>query len=94
MAEYSLSSTWYAEANAKQLQDVSNYIRTVANRLGCKSKDVLWTLPKDRAVKGKSRSKNLVRPMSYSVYKDKDGVKQSCWIAATTRATNDYYDKT
>ena len=94
MAEYSLSSTWYAEANARQLQDVSNYIRNVARSRGVQKEFVLWTAPKDRAVRGKSRSKNLIKPVGYTGYRDVNGVKQGCWIAATTRATNDYYDKT
>ena len=93
MAEYSLSSTWFAEANGKQLNDVSNYIRTIANRLGYTNQDVMWTVPKSRAVRGSNKTKKLVRPVSYSIYKDDDGVKKPCWLAAQTRATNIYRDK-
>lgn len=93
MNNYSLSSTWFSEANGVQLNDVSNYIRTIANRLGLTNKDVLWTVPKERAVRGKVKSKKLVRPIGYSEYKDEDGVKHTCWLAAQTRATNEYSDK-
>lgn len=93
MNNYSLSSTWYAEANGEQLKDVSNYIRTIANRLNLTSEYVLWTAPKERSVKGKNKSKKLVRPMSYTVYKDENGDKKPCWLAAQTRATNDFRKK-
>lgn len=93
MSEYSLSSTWFSEANGKQLNDVSNYIRTIANRMGYTNQDVMWTVPKGRAVRGANKSKKLVRPVSYSMYKDKDGTKKPCWLAAQTRATNIYSDK-
>lgn len=93
MNNYSLSSTWYSEANGKQLNDVSNYIRTIANRLNLSSSDVAWTAPKDRSVRSKVKSKKLVRPIGYSEYKDEDGVKKPCWLAAQTRATNNYSDK-
>ena len=93
MNNYSLSSTWFSEATGVQLNDVSNYIRTIANRLGLTNKDVLWTVPKERAVRGKVKSKKLVRPIGYSEYKDEGGVKHTCWLAAQTRATNEYSDK-
>lgn len=93
MSEYSLSSTWYNEANGKQLNDVANYIRTIANRLGYTNQEVMWSVPKSRAVRGSNKSKKLVRPVSYSVYKDSDGVKKPCWLAAQTRATNNYSEK-
>lgn len=97
MMDYSLSSTWFSEANGDMLNDVSNYIRNVARSKGFTKQDVLWTVPKERAVRGKVKSKNLVRPVGYTVYdaKDKDGkdIKKPCWLAAQTRATNDYSEK-
>lgn len=91
--DYSLSATWYSEANGTQLNDISTYIRSVARTGGFTNKEILWTVPKERAVRGKVKSKKLVRPIGYSEYKDDDGVKKTCWLAAQTRATNDYSDK-
>ena len=93
MSNYSLSSTWYSEANGQQLKDVGNYIRTIANRLDYPSKDVLWTAPKGRSIRGTNKSKKLVKPNSYTLYKDDYGVKKPCWLAVQTRATNEFCDK-
>lgn len=101
MENYSLSSTWYAQASASQLKDVANYIRTCAKSRGITGESVSWTAPKSRSVKGKNKSKNLVRPVSYNEYTvkevDSEGkvvdVKKPCWLAAQTRATNDYHEK-
>lgn len=93
LMNYSLSSNWYLTANATMLKEVGKYIRNVCRNGGFKSKDVLWTLPKSRAVKSGSKTKNLVRPVSYSFYEDENGDKKPCWIATQTRATNDYRTK-
>jgi hypothetical protein len=93
LINYSLSATWYSEANGKQLNDISTYIRSVARTGGFNNSEILWTAPKERSVRGANKSKKLVRPIGYSVYKDDEGNKKSCWIAAQTRATNDYREK-
>lgn len=93
LMNYSLSSNWYLTANATMLKEVGKYIRNVCRNGGFKSADVLWTLPKSRAVKSGSKTKNLVRPVSYSFYEDENGDKKPCWIATQTRATNDYRTK-
>lgn len=97
MMDYSMSSTWYSEANGDMLKDIANYIRNTARSRGLTKQDVLWTVPKERAVRGKVKSKKLVRPVGFTVYdaKDKDDkeIKKPCWLAAQTRATNDYSEK-
>lgn len=74
-------------------KEVGKYIRNVAKGGGFANGDVLWTLPKNRAVRGNVKSKNLIRPIGYSFYEDENGDKKPCWIATQTRATNDYRTK-
>ena len=86
---YSLSSTWWDSATKKQVNDVSNFIRTNCMQLGLKGDDVLWTVPKDRAIQAKGKTKTLVKPKGYIT-----GVKHpSCYLATTVRATNVYHYK-
>ena len=89
LMQHSLSTTWFAEANSKDLNEVTNYIRNTCKVYGMTKDDVVWTVPKFRAVKVGNSSKNLIRPMGYSQNSD----KETNWLAAQTRATNDYYDK-
>lgn len=89
LMQHSLSTTWFAEANSKDLSEVTNYIRNTCKVYAMTKDDVVWTVPKFRAVKVGNSSKNLIRPMGYSQNSD----KETNWLAAQTRATNDYYDK-
>ena len=89
LLNYSLSSTWWSEANAKQINDVANYIRTGSRKHGLTADDVLWTIPKARAVKQRGQSKNVMKPMSYT----RDSQGAHCYLSAMTRATNDYHHK-
>lgn len=86
---YSMSSTWWSEANANQINDVANYIRSTARTNGMTADDVLWTIPKARAVKQKGQKRNLMKPMSYT----RDSAKNTCFLSAQTRATNVYHEK-
>lgn len=83
---YQMSSSWWADANGGQIKDVSNYIRNIAKNNDVSRDDFVWTVPKFRAVKTNSKSKNLVRPLGYS----KTTAKEPCYLSAQTRATNDY----
>lgn len=89
LLDYSLSNTWWNEANAKQINDVANYIRACGRNHGMTADNVLWTIPKARAVKQRGQSKNLMKPMSYT--RDSNG--NHCYLSAMTRATNDYHYK-
>jgi hypothetical protein len=89
LTQHSLSSTWFAEANGKDLSEVSNYIRNTCKVYGMTKDDVVWTVPKFRAVKIGNNNKNLIRPIGFS----QDSKKETNWLAAQTRATNDFYDK-
>lgn len=86
---YSLSSTWWESANKKQVNDVANFIRTNCMQEGLKGEDILWTVPKDRVIQAKGKTKALVKPKGYIT-----GIKHpSCYLAATVRATNEYHYK-
>lgn len=87
--DYSMSATWWMEASNKQINDVANFIRTNARSRGFVADDILWTIPKSRAIKQGGQKKNLLKPMSYT----RDSNRQTCYLSATTRATNDYHKK-
>ena len=86
---YSMSATWWDEATTQQINDVSNYIRTVARNNNFTAKDVLWTVPKSRAIKTGFHKKSLVSPKGFT----KDKEKGHCFLSAQTRATNIYHYK-
>ena len=87
--DYQQSSTWWSEANAKQINDIANFIKTNSLSLGLKGEDVCWTAPKSRSVKVGSQKKNLLKPKG--CIQDKEG--NPCYLAAQTRATNLYDNK-
>ena len=86
---YSLSSSWWTEANSDQIKHVKNYIESSAKKCGMLSNDVCWTLPKSRAIKSKGANKVVVKPQGYT--KDSNG--NPCYLSVITRATNDYAHK-
>lgn len=91
MEGYSLSSSWWKDASSKQINDVSNFIRTNCRNFNLKGRDVLWTAPKNRSVPSSSPSnKNTLKPSGYII----DAVDNTpCFLSATTRATNDFDHK-
>jgi len=89
IVDYSMSATWWNEANAKQINDVANFIRATSRSNGLTADDILWTIPKSRAVKQRGQKKNLMKPMSYT----RDSERDHCYLSVTTRATNTYYYK-
>lgn len=89
IVDYQQSSTWWSEANAKQINDIANFIKTNSLSLGLKGEDVCWTAPKSRSVKVGGQKKNLIKPKGY--IQDKEG--NPCYLAAQTRATNIYDHK-
>lgn len=91
MKSLGLSSSWYKseKANSKTLAVVSNYIRYVAKQSGLDAKYVAWCVPKYRAEKPKGSKTILVKPNGFI----EDSSKKSCFLSATTRATNDYRHK-
>lgn len=90
LSKYSLSSTWYEEANKKQLDEVAKYISNVGRTNKALFEDLMYTLPKGRHV-GVS-TKNLVKPPKF-YRKRVDKQWETCWLATQTRATNDYKHK-
>lgn len=89
LMDYSMSATWWAEASGEQIKHVKNYIETTAKKYGMLADDVLWTLPKSRAVKMGNNGKIIVKPKGYT----KDSNREPCYLASNTRATNIYAHK-
>lgn len=90
LKDYSLSSTWYEEANKEQLNEVSKYISNIGRAYKVPFTDMMYTIPKHRHV-GAS-TKNLVKPPKY--YRKRiDKEYNYCWLAAQTKATNDHKHK-
>lgn len=108
LKNFNLTSYWWEHKSTEKdgISKVQNYILRNArkysngdNRLVC------WTIPKDRAkgVSTASKTTKLVNPVGYVFSKekvdDKNGektkvVKNPCWLAQNTRATNNFAHKT
>ena len=86
----SFSSNWYL-TSTNDLSIVSNYIRNVCRAEDAKAKDVMWTT-KGSFVNNET-SRRLVKPAGYLKYKDKTGEKKSCWVGCSSKATNEYQNK-
>lgn len=87
---YSMSSSWYkSKSTAKDLNEISKYIRNVCIASKLDATEVAWCVPKDRVTKTSRNNKSLVKPHSYT--KDSEG--NSCYLSATMRATNLYRHK-
>ena len=89
---WGLTSSWYSKATKSQLDAIAKHIRNTAIKAGADFDDLMYTLPKDRHIRIGSKESNLVKPKGY-YQKRVDGVYQYCWLAAQTRATNDYAHK-
>lgn len=90
ITDYSLSATWWNDANGVQIKQVQNFIETTGRNLGLCADDICWTLPKSRAVKQNNQGKILVKPKRFI----RDSNKNPCYLSSNTRATNLYAHKT
>ena len=88
--QHKLTSTWWSEANGEMIKEVKNFTETTCRSLGVKGDDVLWTVPKDRAVKQNNHGKILFKPRGFII--DSEG--GSCYLSSNIRATNEYAHKT
>lgn len=87
--KYSLSSSWYsAKATSNDLKVVSDYIRSSCMKAKVLSDEVLWCVPKAYSEKTRSNAK-VVSPRGYRV----DSNKETCFLSANVRATNNYAHK-
>lgn len=97
----SLSKSWYMrqkEDSFKKLRSyLHNYFQNVAK---AKSKDILWTAPKDFRKNLKGKGYIVVRSMTSEEYalprdeREELEKKLQCFIPCNARATNDYGDRT
>lgn len=95
-SKMALTSTWWDKrATSQDIKDVQNYILRNARKYAVVPKNLCYTLPKSR-VKDLDKSvgkKMVVNPIGF-VYDKSSGEKEHTWLAAQTRATNNYQDKT
>lgn len=89
---WSMTSSWYSRATKIQLDAIAKHIRNIAIKSGAEFDDLMYTLPKSRHVVVGEKSVNLVKPKGY-YRKRVDSGYSYCWLAAQTRATNDYAHK-
>ena len=80
-----LTYSWYETPDKGELDKISNAIRSLAKKWGVDRDHLIYTFPKKRSVSGdgvgvKIKPKGLVFNSNGS----------PCWLAAQTRATNDY----
>ena len=88
--QHKLTSTWWSEANGDMIKEIKTFTETTCKRLGVKGDNVLWTVPKARAVKQNNHGKILFKPRSFTV----DSFGKPCYLSSSIRATNDYAHKT
>ena len=92
ISSFSLSSTWYADANEKQLKMISSYISNIARKHCNDFTELMYTVPKKRHEASRSNV-NIVKPPKF--YRKKiDGSWSYNWLPVQMRATNDYCHKT
>lgn len=81
----SLSYTWYAkEMKQEDADELAAAIRSVAQKVGAISDDVMYTMPKNRAF---PERKNAI------VVKPKSLPADRCYVYCSARATNDFAHK-
>lgn len=80
-----LSYSWYENEMTREDADmIAAAIRSVARQCGATSEDVMWTLPKKRAIKQRKNSL-VVSPQSYSA--------KNCYVYCGCRATNEFNER-
>lgn len=94
--EMSLSASWWLnKASADDIKSVKNYVLRNARKYAGTPDKLCFTLPKDRAKDlNKHKNTKTVNPIGFVYHKDLDDNKVHNWLAAQTRATNKYSNKT
>lgn len=80
-----LTYRWYAfDMTDQDARAIAAAIRSVGNAVGATHKDMMWTLPQDRA-KGGKKNKVYIKPRGYS--------EKDCYVFCSARATNEWAHK-
>lgn len=91
-----MSKIWWDSLTDKDkplVNSIGNLIMNTAKQHGIRSKDVMWTCPKDNAYGVSENAKAMkMNPKGYVKYDDNSETKY-CWLSVHTRATNDYSHK-
>jgi hypothetical protein len=83
--KYSLSYTWYYNADSNKLKEVASAIRSACRKHGFTKDFIGYTLPKD-SINPERRSKNRILVRGFT--------KEVCYIPSTIKATNNLSHKT
>ena len=94
-----LSATWFKEcvkdhSNSKEATKLRRGLHRFFNSVGAKPCDVMWTAPKDCRSNIAPKGFKLIRERNQAQlneYIDTNGLR--CWIASTSRATNNYSNR-
>lgn len=102
-----LSATWFKEcvkdhSNSKEATKLRRGLHRFFNSVGAKPWDVMWTAPKDCRSNIAPKGFKLIRELTdeeksgrnqaqLNEYIDTNGLR--CWIASTSRATNNYSNR-
>ena len=102
-----LSATWFKEcvkdhSNSKEATKLRRGLHRFFNSVGAKPCDVMWTAPKDCRSNIAPKGFKLIRELTdeeksgrnqaqLNEYIDTNGLR--CWIASTSRATNNYSNR-
>lgn len=96
-----LSKSWYMRQKEDSFKKLRSYMHNFFQNVAkAKSKDILWTAPKDYRKNLKGRGYIVVRSMtseeSALTKKEREEVEKrlQCFIPCNARATNDYGDRT
>jgi len=96
-----LSKTWYLRQREESLKKLRSYMYNFFQNVArAKSKDILWTAPKDfrKHLKGKGYSvvRNMTAEERMLPANEREAVekKLQCFLPCNARATNDYADRT
>lgn len=80
-----LTYRWYTfDMTEQDAKAIAAAIRSVGNAVGATHKDMMWTVPQDRA-RGNKKNKVYIKPRGYSA--------KDCYVFCSARATNSYDKK-
>lgn len=91
----SLSSSWYTSANQVRLTALGKSIRAIGNSNKATKDDLVWCTPSSIARPKKGNNKKI-KPQGYSAGTGEveNGVAEGCFLPCSSRATNNYRNRT
>lgn len=90
-----LTVNGYSRISQQDIKYLSSLIRSVANSVDATDYETMFTFPKSRSVLDEVSNKAKIKPRGLvdNPTKLKNDKRKKCWIASTTRATNEFKHK-